>query len=104
MFIRALLAATAATILCSPAHAQSISQSVSTTVKAAMNATNGDPLPAAKPETVGLSSERLAEIGRVINADIEKGRLPGAVIAVARRGKLVYYEAFGFRDKKTSVA
>jgi CubicO group peptidase (beta-lactamase class C family) len=69
-----------------------------------MNAVNGDPLPRGKAEDAGMSSERLAEIGRVVNADIEKGRLPGAVIAVARRGKLVYYEAFGFRDKKAGVA
>jgi len=40
----------------------------------------------------------------VIKADIEKGRLPGAVIAIARKGKLVYYEAFGFRDKADGVA
>ena len=33
-----------------------------------------------------------------------KGRLPGAVIAIARKGKLVYYEAFGFRDKAAGVA
>jgi CubicO group peptidase (beta-lactamase class C family) len=58
-----------------------------------------DPLPRAKPESVGMSSERLARIGEVLRADIEKGRLPGAVIAVARRGKLVYYQAFGYLDK-----
>jgi CubicO group peptidase (beta-lactamase class C family) len=58
-----------------------------------------DPLPRAKPESVGMSSERLARIGEALRADIEKGRLPGAVIAVARRGKLVYYQAFGFLDK-----
>ena len=34
-----------------------------------------------------------------MRADIEKGRLPGAVIAVARRGKLVYFKAYGFLDK-----
>jgi CubicO group peptidase (beta-lactamase class C family) len=93
MIVRAILAATAA-LYCFSAQAQGQS----------MNATNGDPLPRGKAEDVGMSSERLAEIGRVVNADIEKGRLPGAVIAVARRGKLVYYEAFGFRDKKTGVA
>ena len=69
-----------------------------------MNAANGDPLPRGKAEEVGMSSERLGEIEKVIKADIEKGRLPGAVIAVARKGKLVYYEAFGFRDKAAGVA
>ena len=92
MIFRAMLAATA--VLCFSVQAQG----------QAMNAANGDPLPRAKAEDVGMSSERLGEIEKVIKADIEKGRLPGAVIAVARKGKLVYYEAFGFRDKAAGVA
>ncbi len=91
MMLRAMLAAT--TLFCFSAHAQG----------QAMNASNGDPLPRGKAEEVGMSSERLGEIEKVIKADIEKGRLPGAVIAVARKGKLVYYEAFGFRDKAAGV-
>ncbi len=62
-----------------------------------------DPLPRAKPESVGMSSARLARIGEVLRADIEKGRIPGAVIAVARKGKLVYYEAFGYADKEAGT-
>ena len=56
-------------------------------------------LPQAKPEEVGLSSERLARIGAILRDDVERGRIPGAVIMVARRGKLAYVEAVGFRDK-----
>ena len=52
-----------------------------------------DPPPRAKPEEVGLSSQRLGDIGKTVNADA------GAVLAVARHGKLAYFEAFGFRDK-----
>ncbi|MEA2871859.1 MAG: hypothetical protein QOH67_1835 [Hyphomicrobiales bacterium] len=104
MLIRVTAAAIAAATLCSPVYAQSTMQSVSTTASAVMNATNGDPLPRSKAEDVGMSSERLNEIAKVINADIEKGRLPGAVIAVARKGKLVYFETFGFRDKQAGVA
>jgi len=59
----------------------------------------GDPLPRAKPEEVGMSTERLALIGKAVNAEIAAGQLPGAVVGIARRGKLVYFEAFGFRDK-----
>jgi CubicO group peptidase (beta-lactamase class C family) len=66
---------------------------------AAFSALAADPLPRAKPESVGMSSERLARIGEALRADIERGRLPGAVIAVARRGKLVYYQAYGYLDK-----
>src|SRR5215470_3449029 len=58
-----------------------------------------DPLPRAKPEEAGMSSERLALIGRAINSEVAAGQMPGAVLAVARRGKLVYFEAFGYRDK-----
>jgi hypothetical protein len=47
-----------------------------------------DPLPRAKPEDVGLSTERLARISATLKADIEAGRIPGAVIAIARHGKL----------------
>ncbi len=56
-------------------------------------------LPTAKPEQVGLSSERLDRITQTIRADVEKGRLPGAVVLVARKGRVAYFEAVGFRDK-----
>jgi CubicO group peptidase (beta-lactamase class C family) len=63
-----------------------------------------DPLPRAKPEDVGMSSERLARIETTLKADIEAGRIPGAVIAVARHGKLVMLDAYGWRDKAAGVA
>jgi CubicO group peptidase (beta-lactamase class C family) len=63
-----------------------------------------EPLPRAKPEEVGLSSERLARIGETLKADIEAGRIPGAVIAIARRGKLVVFDAYGWRDKAAGIA
>jgi CubicO group peptidase (beta-lactamase class C family) len=52
-------------------------------------------LPRAEPEAVGMSSARLARIIPALNAQIEAGRLPGAVIAVARHGHLVFHEAVG---------
>ena len=55
--------------------------------------------PRATPESVGMSSQRLARIAAALKQDIDNGRMPGAVIAIARRGKLVYYESFGFLDK-----
>ncbi len=65
----------------------------------ALPAFAADPLPRAKPESVGMSSARLARIGQALSADIKKGLLPGAVVAVARKGKLVYFGAFGYLDK-----
>lgn len=50
-----------------------------------------------------MSSERLSRIGVAVNAEIARGQLPGAVLAIARHGKLVYFEAFGSRDKAAGV-
>src|SRR3982751_6780361 len=58
-----------------------------------------DPLPRARPEEFGLSGERLPRIQETLKADIDAGRIPGAVIAIARRGKLVALDAYGWRDK-----
>jgi CubicO group peptidase (beta-lactamase class C family) len=58
-----------------------------------------DPLPRAKPEDVGMSSQRLALIAKTVNAEIARDQLPGAVLMIARKGKLVYAETFGYRDK-----
>jgi CubicO group peptidase (beta-lactamase class C family) len=48
-----------------------------------------------EPEAAGMSSARLARIIPALNAEVEAGRLPGAVIAIARRGRLVLHEAIG---------
>jgi len=58
----------------------------------------------ATPEQVGMSAQRLARIATVFKKEIDEGRIPGAVIAVARKGKLVYYESFGFGDKAAGAA
>ncbi len=63
------------------------------------HAAGTDPLPTAKPEDVGLSSVRLERIAQVLRGEIDHGRMPGAVIAISRKGKLAYYESFGFLDK-----
>jgi CubicO group peptidase (beta-lactamase class C family) len=62
-----------------------------------------EPLPRARPEKVGVSSARLARIGQVLERDVVQGQLPGAVVAVARRGKLIYFEAFGYLDKTAGI-
>src|SRR5205814_1289944 len=60
-------------------------------------------LPSAKPEQVGLSSERLDRIAQTLRADVEKGRIPGAVVVVARKGRVAYVATVGFRDKATGA-
>ena len=51
-----------------------------------------------KPEDVGMSSERLARIRDAVQRQIDAGALPGAVTLVARRGKVVHFEAHGLND------
>ena len=52
-------------------------------------------LPKASPESVGMSKERLAVLSATMKQEVASNRLPGAVVMIARNGKLVYSEAFG---------
>ncbi|MFN7117323.1 MAG: serine hydrolase domain-containing protein [Saprospiraceae bacterium] len=56
------------------------------------------PLSEATPESVGISSERLARIDRMCEEAIQNGEVPGIVALVARNGKIVYHKAFGMAD------
>jgi len=58
-----------------------------------------DVLEPAQPEAVGLSSERLTKISEVFQEHIDDGKLPGAVMMIARQGRLAYVDSLGYRDK-----
>ena len=60
-------------------------------------------LPSAKPEEVGLSSERLAKLTARLKADIEKGVIPGAIVVVARHGKIAMFEPLGMLNPETKA-
>jgi CubicO group peptidase (beta-lactamase class C family) len=62
-----------------------------------------EPMPTAMPESVGLSSVRLQRLADAIRRDVAEGKMPGAVVAIARHGKVVYYESFGFVDKAANA-
>jgi len=55
-------------------------------------------LPSAKPEDVGLSSERLGRLDKAIHAHVDAGRTPGVVTLIARHGKVVHVDAYGKAD------
>jgi len=57
-----------------------------------------------KPEDVGLSSPRLARIRDALQADIDKGVVPGAVTLVARRGQIASHDVLGYRDREAGAA
>jgi len=60
-------------------------------------------LPTAKPEQVGLSADRLERVSQTIKAQMSEGRFPGAVVLIARKGKIGYFETFGQRDPAAGV-
>ena len=57
-------------------------------------------LPTAKPETVGVSSKRLERVKAYIQDYIDTNQIAGAVTLIARKGKVVHYEAQGWRYKE----
>jgi CubicO group peptidase (beta-lactamase class C family) len=64
----------------------------------------GAELPVAKPESVGMSSEKLREVDRIVEDLIAKKRLAGAQVAVTRHGKVVYNKTFGQMDIEADKA
>ena len=56
------------------------------------------PLSLSEPEASGMSSERLERISTMLQSEIDEGHIPGAVVLVARKGKIVYFRAFGQGD------
>lgn len=55
------------------------------------------------PEQLGFSSERLQRLTNVFQTDVDEGLIPGAVVLIARNGKIAYYQAFGFQDREKHV-
>jgi uncharacterized protein YbbC (DUF1343 family)/CubicO group peptidase (beta-lactamase class C family) len=54
-------------------------------------------LPNSLPASQGMSAERLARMDAIIQSSIEKKELPGAVVLVARHGRVVWKKSYGAR-------
>jgi uncharacterized protein YbbC (DUF1343 family)/CubicO group peptidase (beta-lactamase class C family) len=52
------------------------------------------------PAAVGLDAAHLARIDAALQEGIDRGRLPGAVVAVVRQGKIAFRKAYGSRAKE----
>src|SRR5205809_5581008 len=61
------------------------------------------PLPMAKPEQVGMSSQKLAKISEALKKEVADGSFRGAVVMVARKGKLVYQDAVGMQTASAKM-
>jgi len=55
-------------------------------------------LPRAEPGTLGLVPARVQRVERLIQEHVDRGELPGAVLLLARRGKVAAFRAFGWAD------
>ena len=62
-----------------------------------------DTLPYAKPEEVGFSSERLGRVTEMLRTNIAEGEIPGAVLLIARHGKIAYFESLGLLDPQAKI-
>jgi len=60
-------------------------------------------LPSASPERVGLSGERLQMLSNVLKVDVSANKIPGAVLLVARQGKVAWFDAIGKLDAATGA-
>jgi CubicO group peptidase (beta-lactamase class C family) len=63
-----------------------------------INVANAAPLPEAKPDDVGFSQQGLTRLDEFFAREIAAKRVPGAVVTIARDGKLVHYKAYGQLD------
>ena len=61
-------------------------------------------LPAAAPESVGMSAARLQRLSAAMKRAVDEGKAPGIVTLVARKGKVVHFESVGQLDREKQVA
>lgn len=78
---------------------------ISTTVFSQTKSIKKSPLlTESSPESVGISSERLARIDKMCEEEVANGNLPGMVTLVARNGKIVLWKAYGMADNEKKRA
>ena len=58
---------------------------------------------AARPEEAGFSSERLGRLHQQMKMDVENKRIPGAVLLIARNGKIATLDVLGFQDRSSQT-
>ena len=58
---------------------------------------------AQSPEEVGFMASRLKRLSDRIEEGVKNNELPGAVVLIARNGKLVMFDSFGFRDHEAKA-
>ena len=57
-------------------------------------------LPTAKPEEVGVSSEKVEELSKFMQSLVDDGKIAGGVTMLARHGKVIHLKAVGMADRE----
>jgi CubicO group peptidase (beta-lactamase class C family) len=58
---------------------------------------------ATRPEDVGISSQHLGRLRQQMKMDVENKRIPGAVLLIARNGKIASLDTMGFQDRRAQT-
>jgi CubicO group peptidase (beta-lactamase class C family) len=58
---------------------------------------------AASPEEIGISTQRLKRLSAAFQSNVDKGVIPGAVVLMARDGKVAFFDAIGFQDREKRI-
>ena len=60
--------------------------------------------PESDPGKLGFDPDRLERMTQAFQGYVDSGQLPGAVVLIARKDKVAYFRAFGFRDREQKSA
>jgi CubicO group peptidase (beta-lactamase class C family) len=84
--------------------AQGFAQKAAKAKGAAAAGTAGVDMTVVSPESEGFSAERLENLHKLIQGEIDEKQLAGAVTILARHGKVVEYRTYGAKDMATNTA
>lgn len=62
------------------------------------------PTPVSHPDQLGFAADRLERVTSAFQGYVDNGQIPGAVVLIARKDKVAYFKAFGFRDREQKIA
>src|SRR5450631_861954 len=60
--------------------------------------------PESDPGKLGFDADRLKRMTQAFQGYVDSGQIPGAVVLIARKDKVAYFRAFGFRDREQKIA
>jgi CubicO group peptidase (beta-lactamase class C family) len=60
--------------------------------------------PIDRPEDIGFTGDRLKRVTQAFQGYVDSGKLPGAVVLIARNDKIAYFRAFGYQDREQQIA